>query len=197
MKPSQANTLYEILGVEKFASPEEIAEAFRKQVRIWHPDKNVAANEDTNDEFKILMNAFDILSNTYKRSNYDRFQFEKGVRRKIDLQRNEKLAKFRAEQRKIINRELDKNNRDLRVFKILSKVSKWGAAGAFGLFLATFVLALRGLDAANIIGFSASALALVVLNASLISLMIFEYELATVKKRNLNLAIKLYSYVDS
>jgi hypothetical protein len=92
---------------------------------------------------------------------------------------------------------LDKNNRDLRVFKILSKVSKWGAAGAFGLFLATFVLALRGLDAANIIGFSASALALVVLNASLISLMIFEYELATVKKRNLNLAIKLYSYVDS
>jgi curved DNA-binding protein CbpA len=195
MKPSQANTLYEILGVEKFASPEEIAEAFRKQVRIWHPDKNVAANEDTNDEFKILMNAFDILSNTYKRSNYDRFQFEKGVRRKIDLQRNEKLAKFRAEQRKIINRELDKNNRDLRVFKILSKVSKWGAAGAFGLFLATFVLALRGLDAANIIGFSASAL--VVLNASLISLMIFEYELATVKKRNLNLAIKLYSYVDS
>ena len=196
MRPSQANTLYEILEVDKNASDEEIAEAFRKQVRVWHPDKNLKNAEAANAEFKILMNAFDILSHPLKRSNYDRFQFEKTVRPKADPRRDEKVVKFRKEQRKIINRKLNSNNRDHRIYRILSKASLFGIVAAFGIFLGTVVLGIYGADKENSVGRYSSVAALFALNGSLIAFLIFEHELTSIKRKNLSLAIKLYSYVD-
>jgi curved DNA-binding protein CbpA len=195
MRPSHANTLYEILEVDKHASAEEIAEAFRKQVRIWHPDKNVHNPEDTNAEFKILMNAFDILSHPFKRTNYDRFQFDKAVRPKADPRKDEKIVKFRAEQRININRELNKNNRDHRVFEILSKASLFGIVAACGIFVGSFFFGIRGADKERPVSYS-SSLALIALNGSLIGYMIFGYEMSAIKKKNFDLAIRLYSYID-
>ena len=66
-----AKDLYEILGVSKDASDAEIKKAFRRRARELHPDVNKAA--DAEDQFKELNEAYDVLSDTNKRAQYDRF----------------------------------------------------------------------------------------------------------------------------
>ena len=63
---------YEILGIPKTASADEIKKAHRKLVRLYHPDvnKNNAAAEA---KFKEAQEAYDVLSDETKRKNYDQY----------------------------------------------------------------------------------------------------------------------------
>lgn len=63
---------YEILGVEKTASQDDIKKAYRKLAKEHHPDKN-QNNKDSEDKFKEISDAYSILSDQQKRSNYDQF----------------------------------------------------------------------------------------------------------------------------
>lgn len=69
--PTTQKDLYEILGVSKDASEAEIKKAFRKKARELHPDVNKSENAE--EEFKELNEAYDVLSDANKRSQYDRF----------------------------------------------------------------------------------------------------------------------------
>ena len=62
---------YEILGVSKDASKDEIKSAFRKKARQLHPDVNKAP--DAEEKFKELEKAYEILSDDEKRATYDRY----------------------------------------------------------------------------------------------------------------------------
>jgi molecular chaperone DnaJ len=62
--------LYEILGVSKNASAEEIKKAYRKLARQYHPDKNPGDTE-AEERFKEIQGAYDILSDPEKRKQYD------------------------------------------------------------------------------------------------------------------------------
>lgn len=62
---------YEVLGVSKNASDEEIKRAFRKLAKQYHPDVNKEA--DAEEKFKEIGEAYSVLSDPQKRSQYDQF----------------------------------------------------------------------------------------------------------------------------
>ena len=63
---------YEILGVSKSSSDDEIKRAYRKLAGKYHPDRN-PGDQGAIDAFKEAAEAFDVLGNPDKRSRYDRF----------------------------------------------------------------------------------------------------------------------------
>ncbi len=64
--------LYEILGVSRNASTDEIKRSYRKLALQYHPDKN-PGNKEAEEKFKEIAEAYAILSDAEKRSRYDRF----------------------------------------------------------------------------------------------------------------------------
>src|SRR5246500_1905219 len=65
---------YEILGVKKSASAEEIRKAFRKLARKYHPDVN-PNNKTAEEKFKALSEANDVLSDPKKRKIFDQLGY--------------------------------------------------------------------------------------------------------------------------
>lgn len=62
---------YEILGVSKSASLDEVKKAYRKLALEWHPDRN--KKPEANEKFKEINEAYAVLSDSKKRSQYDQF----------------------------------------------------------------------------------------------------------------------------
>ena len=62
---------YEVLGVSRGTSEEDIRKAFRKKAMEYHPDRN--RNPDAEEKFKEVNEAYQVLIDTQKRSQYDRF----------------------------------------------------------------------------------------------------------------------------
>ncbi|MCW9682714.1 J domain-containing protein, partial [Dolichospermum planctonicum UHCC 0167] len=63
---------YEILGVSKDASSEEIKKVYRRLARQYHPDLN-PGNKEAEEKFKTIGEAYEILSDSSRRSQYDQF----------------------------------------------------------------------------------------------------------------------------
>ncbi len=71
---------YEILGVSKGATAQEIKTAYRKQALKWHPDRNKSAG--ANEKFKEINKAFEVLSDSKKKEMYDQYgeaAFQRGM----------------------------------------------------------------------------------------------------------------------
>jgi molecular chaperone DnaJ len=68
----QKRDYYEILGVQKNVSPQELKSAFRKVALQYHPDRN-PGNKEAEEKFKEASEAYEVLSDPERRSRYDRF----------------------------------------------------------------------------------------------------------------------------
>lgn len=70
---NQKRDYYEVLGLAKTATQDEIKKAFRTLAMKYHPDKNKESNAE--EKFKEINEAYEVLSDQQKRSTYDRFGF--------------------------------------------------------------------------------------------------------------------------
>ena len=69
---SDKRDFYEVLGVDKKATPDEIKKAYRKKAIQYHPDRN-PGDKEAEEKFKEAAEAYDVLSNPDKRARYDQF----------------------------------------------------------------------------------------------------------------------------
>lgn len=72
---AQKRDYYEVLGVEKNATDEELKKAYRKLAKKYHPDANPDNKEEAEKNFKEVNEAYEVLSDKQKRQMYDQFGF--------------------------------------------------------------------------------------------------------------------------
>lgn len=77
-EPTEMETLYEILGVEKNASDSELKRAWKKQALLLHPDRNFDNAEEATRKFARIQAAYDVLSDPQERAWYDSHGSESG-----------------------------------------------------------------------------------------------------------------------
>ena len=95
---------YEILGVPRDASEDQIKKAYRSLAMQYHPDKNPGKEEWANEKFKEINEAFAVLGNPDKRRQYDQFRHDRKCQRclqqcrhQFDIRRyNERIRWFRT-----------------------------------------------------------------------------------------------------
>ena len=70
---TKSKNYYKVLGVPRGASEDDIKQAYRKLAMQYHPDRNPGKEEWANEKFKAINEAYAVLGNPEKRSQFDRF----------------------------------------------------------------------------------------------------------------------------
>ncbi len=71
--PVAKKDYYEVLGVERSASADQIKQAFRRQALKHHPDRNPSNKKEAEERFKEISEAYEVLSDREKRAAYDQY----------------------------------------------------------------------------------------------------------------------------
>lgn len=82
---------YEVLGVERSASDDEIKRSYRKLALVWHPDKNRENESEATAQFRLIQQAYDVLSEPQERAWYDKHR-ERIIRAGLDRNYDDKCV---------------------------------------------------------------------------------------------------------
>ncbi|BES92797.1 unnamed protein product [Nesidiocoris tenuis] len=63
---------YEVLQVDTHANDDEIKKSYRKLALMWHPDKNLENSDEAKDQFQLIQQAYEVLSDPQERAFYDK-----------------------------------------------------------------------------------------------------------------------------
>ena len=88
---------YNILGILKNASENEIRKAYKKMAMKWHPDKNQDNKEEATKKFKEISEAYEVLSDQEKRKLYDKYG-EEGINPKLSSFNTSNFSGFSHQQ---------------------------------------------------------------------------------------------------
>lgn len=69
------NNHYDILGIPESADSNTIKNAYRKQVLIWHPDRNRNKTDEAKLRFQVILQSYYILSDRHLRAEYEIYFF--------------------------------------------------------------------------------------------------------------------------
>ncbi len=86
---------YILLKIEKSSDLKTIKKAFRKEIAIYHPDNN--ASHGAKAQFDLLVEAFEILSDTKKRRVYDELLKPQATNKPVVIVRDEQYKKWKEE----------------------------------------------------------------------------------------------------
>lgn len=89
---------YTLLKIKESADLYDIKKAFRKEIAIYHPDNNKSPNAKA--QFNLLVEAFDILSNTEKRKAYDELLKSQTTNKPVVIEKKEKYKEWQEESKK-------------------------------------------------------------------------------------------------
>ena len=87
---------YEILNLNRNATTEEIREAYRKLAFKYHPDRN--KESDTNERFLEISEAYEILKDSEKRKNYDKYFYNNDFSLKENIEKQKRDAENKAKE---------------------------------------------------------------------------------------------------
>merc|ERR1712110_1240 len=73
---ARADDYYEVLGVARDVTADDLKKAYRKLALKWHPDRNLDNKAEAESQFKRISQAYQVLSDPAQRSQYDRFGSE-------------------------------------------------------------------------------------------------------------------------
>lgn len=122
MKNDNQNDLYDILGISKNSSDNDIKKAFRKLSVKWHPDKHrpdTKEHEEAKRLFPEITNAYQILSDPKKRQIYDQFGID-GLKREEQQRHNPFFQNIKRQMLPSIEHTIHVNLKDLYMGKILT-----------------------------------------------------------------------------
>ena len=85
---------YDLLDVSSDASPEELKRSYREKARTYHPDVN--ADDRSSDQFKAIRKAYEVLSDTSERKDYDRMGHRQYVEQRLDGLPGSKMSTSRG-----------------------------------------------------------------------------------------------------
>jgi hypothetical protein len=74
-KKQERRDLYEVLGVQRDATPEQLKKAYIQLAKKWHPDKNPKNKDECAERFREANEAYEILSDPEQRASYDKYGF--------------------------------------------------------------------------------------------------------------------------
>jgi energy-coupling factor transporter ATP-binding protein EcfA2 len=74
-KERERRDLYDVLGVSRDATPEQLKKTFIKLVKKWHPDRNPDNKDESTEHFKEISEAYEILRDPEQRAAYDKYGF--------------------------------------------------------------------------------------------------------------------------